>query len=159
VGAAKEIDNAKNFLIPGSDRMSYQPAPSSGTAIVPAAEFNLLLNWAPNELLSIATKETIKFENMQMNLIVKRPDYLGTSMWEFRHGKAPISAKIADVDWLQRFQARAVDVRPGDALKCKVAIERKYGHDNELIEESYTITKVEGVLQKEVEQTSFFSQS
>jgi hypothetical protein len=50
------------------------------------------------------------------------------------------------VDLLRRFQARNVDVRPGDALLCMVAMTHLYGHDNELIGEQYTITQVINVL-------------
>ena len=38
-----------------------------------------------------------------MELIVKKPDYIESSMWEFRHGKT-LSAKIEDEKWLQSFQ-------------------------------------------------------
>jgi hypothetical protein len=46
-------------------------------------------------------------------------------------------------------------VRPGDALKCIVTLERSYGFDNELIEETYTVTKVTEVLQNQFRQISF----
>jgi hypothetical protein len=139
------------------DMMSYLPAHSfGGHAIVPVS-FDLSVSWAPDELIALATKETTKFEDMPMNLIVKRPDYLGTSKWDFRHGKVPISASIADSEWLHQFQSRAVDVRPGDALRCLVSIERSYGFDNELIAETHTITKVNGVLQNEIKQGGLWS--
>lgn len=149
---AKEVDDAKSFLTQ-QDTMAYLPAPSTGTGLVPL-NFNLSARFAPDELIALARKETLKFDNMPMNLIVKRPDYLGASMWDFRHGKTPVSAKIADADWLKRFQAREIDVRPGDALRCVVTIERGYGFDNELIDESYTVTKVEAVLQNQARQGS-----
>ena len=60
-------------------------------------------------------------------------------MWDLRHGKSSISAKIEHEEWLRSFQNRSVDVRPGDALKCAVRIEMMYGHDNELINEKYYI--------------------
>jgi hypothetical protein len=47
-----------------------------------------------------------------------------------------------------------VDVRPGDALKCLATIEYKYGFDNELLEEEYTVTKVEDVLVNQLQQGS-----
>jgi len=153
----KEMDKAKGFLIAG-DRMSYLPAPSVGTALVPAVDFDLSVRWAPEDLLALSTRETTRYEKMPMNLIVKRPDYLGTSKWDFRHGKTPLSAKVADDEWLGQFQTRKIDVRPGDALKCLVTLERSYGFDNELIEETYTVTKVLDVLQNQFRQTSFFDE-
>jgi hypothetical protein len=90
-----------------------------------------------------------------MILAVKKPDYLGDSRWDLRHGKRPISAKIEDVEWLRRFQNRQVDVRPGDALRCEVKIEHLYGHDNELLTERYTIVRVNEVLIDTYRQGSF----
>jgi hypothetical protein len=57
-----------------------------------------------------------------------------------------------DDAWLQRFQNRDIDVRPGDALKCLATIERHYGHDNELLDEKFSISKVEDVLQNQLRQ-------
>ncbi len=73
-------------------------------------------------------------------------------MWELRHGKRSISAKIEHEEWLREFQSRRVDVRPGDALKCAVRIEMMYGHDNELINEKYYVEKVQGVLENQYKQ-------
>jgi hypothetical protein len=133
--AAKRIDEAKGILGP-NDKMHLDSA-DEGTV-----EFNLSVRWTPEELDDLAVKETTKFENMPMTLIVKRPDYLGKSKWDFRFGKKPISARIDDTEWLKAFQDRQKDVRPGDALRCLVTIEHKYGYDNELIVEDHIITKV-----------------
>ena len=141
--AVQEVDEAKAFLVEG-DKMSYIVA--DDTALESKAEFDMTVNWSPEELIDLAIKERAKFENMPMTLIIKRPDYLGTSMWDFRHGRQAISAKIADMLWLNRFHGREIDVRPGDALKCLATLERGYGHDNELVKETVTITKVESVL-------------
>lgn len=144
----KQIEEAKSFLTAG-DAISFG-APSD-TPI----SFNLEVSWTTAELSEFSVKETTTFPNMRMNLIVRRPDYLGASKWEFRHGKKPIQAKIADVEWLKSFQVRRVDVRPGDALTCLVTIEYGYGYDNELIQENYTVTKVEKVLENLSSQASF----
>ena len=98
----------------------------------------------------MSIKETTKFDNMRMNLIVKKPDYLGTSKWDFRHGSKQISASIHDELWLMNFQHRNVDIRPGDAIRCLVSVENSYGYDNELVKETYTVTKVEEVLIEQV---------
>ena len=97
-------------------------------------------------LEDLSVKETTILENISMNLIVKKPDYLGSSKWDVRHGTKIISAKIEHEEWLTRFQNRQFDIRPGDALKCKVTIEHRYGFDNELISENYSITEVLDVL-------------
>lgn len=147
----REIDEAKSYLT-SNDEMSYIAADGEGKAV---ADFDLSVNWSPDELIELAIKERAKFENMPMTLIIKRPDYLGTSMWDFRHGRQAISAKIADTDWLTRFHGRKIDVRPGDALKCLVTIERGYGHDNELVKETIVVTKIESVAQNVLRQSDW----
>ena len=93
---------------------------------------------------------------MPMTLVVRRPDYLGLTKWDFRHGKRQISARISDSEWLRAFQSRETDVRPGDALKCLATVEHSYGFDNELISENVTITKVVEVLENRLSQLGLF---
>lgn len=112
--------------------------------------------WSIEQLADFAIKEKQNFNNMPMILIVRKPDYLGTTKWQFRHGKRPISASMEDAEWLKRFQARAVDVRPGDGLKCLVDTEFSYSHENELVGENYTIKKVVEVLENQHVQGTFF---
>src|SRR4051812_16830183 len=71
--------------------------------------FNITLKLSPESLERLITKETISNE-AEMILMVKRPDYLGAAMWEFRHENRVVSAKITDSEWLLRFQQRHVDV-------------------------------------------------
>jgi len=143
IAATKELTAAKGALIEG-DSMKYL------SSITEPADFDLAVVIDPISLEEMAIKETTKFENMQMNLVVKKPDYLGDSKWELRHGKKSISARINDSDWLRRFQARQVDVRPGDALKCAVTVEYGYGFDNELVRENYTVEQVVKVLENQI---------
>ena len=143
--AARKIDDAKTLLLP-TDRITFISDED------PPIDFNLSVKWSPEELTDLAIKETTKFPNMPMTLIVKRPDYLGRSRWDFRHGRKPLSVRIEDEEWLIAFQTRKIDVRPGDALRCIVTIENKYGFDNELLFEDYTITKINGVLENQITQ-------
>ncbi len=96
-------------------------------------------------LMNILTRETLT-STTKMILKVKRPDYLGQSQWDFRHGKRAIAAKITDAVWLNKFQSRLVDVRPGDSLRVDMTTEVKYGHNNEVVGTSYNISHVEEVL-------------
>jgi hypothetical protein len=109
-------------------------------------QFNLTINWGPETLEQLSVKETFISPSAPMILAVKRPDYLGNAQWEFKHGTHPIRARIDDKEWLERFQKRQVDVRPGDSLKAVVSISRAYGYDNELIYEAYVIERVTEVL-------------
>ncbi|MFD1950272.1 hypothetical protein ACFSGX_05765 [Sphingomonas arantia] len=138
VNAMRDIQRTKAHLIEG-DR---------ATMITPngEVEMRLSLRWPLEDIEALAVARTLSQPASPMILAVKKPDYLGTSRWDLRHGKRTIQAKIEDEPWLRRFQQRAVDVRPGDALQCTVRIELLYGHDNELLQERYTILSVEEVL-------------
>jgi hypothetical protein len=143
--STREIEAAKSYLIDG-DKISYV-VPGE-----PPAEFDLAIKWDEEELKRILVKETITAAKTPMTLIVKRPDCLGRSRWDFRHGGKQISARISDTVWLAKFQSRQIDVRPGDALRCLVDIENFYGYDNELISESFDVVKVNEVLENRLEQ-------
>jgi hypothetical protein len=109
-------------------------------------EFNLSVRLDVEDIEALAVARSITNPPVEMILPVKKPDYLGDSKWDLRHGKRNISAKIEHQNWVRQFQKRQVDVRPGDALRCIVEIETLYGFDNELLSERYTVTEVLEVL-------------
>lgn len=111
-----------------------------------SVEMNLAFRWNVEDLEALAVKQTLSSPAMEMIIAVKKPDYLGASKWEFRHGRRTIQAKIEDLEWMRAFQGRRIDVRPGDALRCTVSVDSLYGHDNELIAERYVIKQVHEVL-------------
>jgi hypothetical protein len=147
--AARDFQGVKNQLA-ANDKASY--IPRDGEPL----EFDLTTRWNIEDIEALAVKEKVEFPIAPMIMAVKKPDYLGDSKWDLRHGKKAISAKIEDFSWLQRFQNRKVDVRPGDALRCEVRIEHLYGHDNELMTERYTIVRVVEVLVDTYGQTNLF---
>jgi hypothetical protein len=71
-------------------------------------------------------------------LIVKKPDYLGSSMWQFRYGNKNVEARMADQEWLERFQTRGVELHPGDAIRARVHAVVKYDKGGHLLSERYT---------------------
>ena len=77
---------------------------------------------------------------------VKKPDYLGFSMWAFKYQKKSIDVKISDEKWLNAFQKRDVQVLPGDSVRAIVSEEVSYGFDNEVIQSHYEIIEVLEVL-------------
>jgi hypothetical protein len=85
------------------------------------ANLNLTLHFSISEMEELLTSEVITNDS-PMILKVKKPDYLGDSRWEFVFERA-IEAKILDLNWLDQFQNRDVDVRPGDALRALVRTE------------------------------------
>lgn len=110
--------------------------------------FNREFNFVPENIEELLTKQTLT-SAQDMILKVKKPDYLGESMWDFKHGGATFSAKIKDEGWLQKFQLREVDTRPGDSLHVRVEIVQKYDYDNNLVATHYTVLKVLEVLPAE----------
>ena len=123
-----EEDNAK-YIVPNE----------------PEAKFNLTFNLAPESIEDLIAKETLSSES-EMLLKVKKPDYLGESMWDFRHGTSTISASILDEEWLEKFQSRKVDVRPQDSIRVRVEISHIYDQNGDLVVTHYNILKVIGVI-------------
>lgn len=138
VSAVRDFQLVKDRLLPG-DRATLLTNEGN-------LEFNLSVRIDIEDIEALAVALTIQNPPVEMILPVKKPDYLGDSKWELRHGKRNVSAKIEDQPWLRRFQKRQEDVRPGDALRCVVSVEFLYGFDNELLTERYTVLEVLEVL-------------
>ncbi len=143
VSAIRDFQAVKDRLVPG-DRATLLTSEGN-------LEFNLSVTLHVEDIEALAVARTIDVPPTEMILPVKKPDYLGDSKWELRHGKRNISAKIEHPEWLRKFQQRQEDVRPGDALRCMVQITYLYGFDNELLTERYTVLKVLEVLVNRVE--------
>lgn len=148
IESIKQVESGKRRLSP-EDRVFIEAGDER-------QEISLKVSVDPDDLELLATRETIKTPPAPMILAVKKPDYLGQSKWDLRHGRRPISATIADVDFLSEFQNRKKDVRPGDALRCMVSIEMRYGYDNELISETYLVEQVIEILEDTAEQHELF---
>jgi hypothetical protein len=87
-------------------------------------------------------------KQIEMILLVKKPDYLGYSMWDVQYSGRTVQAKIMDLEWLQRFQSREVDMLPGDSLRAIVHLEIKYGDNNIIVGEHYSVLKVIEIYKK-----------
>jgi hypothetical protein len=87
--AARDFEAVKNQLSKG-DRAFY--VPKDGDRL----ELNLSVRWDIEDIEAMAVKETVTFPAAQMILPVKKPDYLGDSKWDLRHGRRSIAAKIED---------------------------------------------------------------
>ncbi|WP_353268055.1 hypothetical protein [Gemmatimonas sp.] len=104
----------------------------------------------------LQTRDTITGDSVLI-LVIKKPDYLGTSMWEFRHGDRQLDAKILDFKWIADFHARKISISPGDALKARVRSEVKYGHDGSIVVQRHFIIEVLEITQVlEIPQESLF---
>lgn len=78
-------------------------------------------------------------------LLVRRPDFLGDAMWEFKYDKRAFTAKMKDERWLASFRAGQEDIRPGDALHVMVEEATTYDRNGAVLSESQNIIQVIGV--------------
>lgn len=81
-----------------------------------------------------------------MIFVVEMPDYRNTGQWLLKHGSTRMTANAERGTLLDRFYRRELDIRPGDALRCKVDVETAYGPDHELLSERYRIVEIVEVL-------------
>ena len=107
--------------------------------------FNPNLEISSEIVRDVLTKEVIRHSSKQV-VKVKKPDYLGQSMWSFQYAGHSIDAKISHTDWLYDFQKRAIDVRPGDSLRVLLYEETSYGYEQEVVHCHYEIEKVYEVI-------------
>ncbi len=133
-----QIKNALSELDP-QDKVYYYLSPSQ------SIPFNKAFSISPESIEDLATDQILNGK-VPMILKVKRPDYLGESKWEFRHERKKIEAKITDLEWLQLFRSRKIDLRPGDALRVEVEIETRYDLNGEVISIQHTIFNVVEVI-------------
>ena len=109
------------------------------------SKFNKQMEISEDIIKEIMTRERLISENEKI-LKVKKPDYLGLSMWSFKYQGKSIDVKILDQDWLKAFQLKEVSVLPGDSIRALVKEEVSYGYNNEVIHTNYEIIKVIEIL-------------
>jgi hypothetical protein len=107
------------------------------------------LELSPELVREILTKEVVRSHAIT-TVLVKKPDYLGRSQWAFQFQGHKVEASIRDKEWLGRFQARHLDVRPGDSLKVDLAQETFYGHAGDVIHQQYAIDQVIDVIKPSI---------
>ena len=87
-----------------------------------------------------------------MIFVVEMPDYQATGQWQLRHGGTRTLAVSEAGTLLDKFYRRELDIRPGDALRCRVDVETSYGPDHEVLAERYRIVEIIEVLPASVNQ-------
>ncbi|MEP6982997.1 MAG: hypothetical protein ABI853_05060 [Sphingomicrobium sp.] len=81
-----------------------------------------------------------------MIFVVEMPDYQATGQWQLKHGGTRTLAYCEPGTLLDKFYRRELDIRPGDALRCRVDFETSYGPDHEVLSERYRIVEILEVL-------------
>jgi hypothetical protein len=81
-----------------------------------------------------------------MIFVVEMPDYQGSGQWQLKHGDTRTTAISEPGTLLDKFYRRELDIRPGDAIRCKVDFETSYGPDHEVLSERYRIVEIVEIL-------------
>jgi hypothetical protein len=81
-----------------------------------------------------------------MIFVVEMPDYQATGQWQLKHGGTRTVAYCEPGTLLDKFYRRELDIRPGDALLCRVDLETSYGPDHEVLAERYRIVEIIEIL-------------
>lgn len=101
-------------------------------------------DWLPSEYVVEATRAQDLSNDLEMVVTIKKPDMLGKSKWQFKHGKINLNAAITDDEWLEEFHDGKHPVVPGDALRVRARYDSEYDDKGELIKQEITIIKVYG---------------
>jgi hypothetical protein len=89
-------------------------------------------------------------------LVIKRPDYVGSTRWEFisiKRKLKPIKAKVLDEKWLSDWKNHEVQFWPGDALLVKLVTKRVIsGKDSNIVFRDEIIEVIDIIPQERIEQ-------
>lgn len=99
--------------------------------------------WLPSDFIHSDEGEERQLSNeMDMILIIKKPDFLGSAQWQFKHGKSSINATIEHKEWLERFHSGEFPLCPGDALRVRLRSDYSYNEKGDLIDTKLKIVHV-----------------
>ena len=128
---AKRVLGPKDTLIIESDKDKY--------------EVDLSKVWEPSQVVPVENL-TQTTSDGEIILTIRKPDLLGSSMWQFSHGKTTISAPIHDEKWLADFHSRKIALYSGDALRCWVKFTFIYDEKGALIEQKIEVLTVKEII-------------
>ena len=136
VNAISAWQRAKNAFAGGS---SVRIVTNNGSA-----DLDLAKKIADPRTLLLARK--LVNHSADMIFVVEMPDYRASGEWQLKHGDMRTVAVVETGTLLDKFYRRELDIRPGDALRCKVDLETSYGPDHEVLAERYRIIEIVEVL-------------
>ncbi|MBC5864636.1 hypothetical protein [Flavobacterium turcicum] len=124
-----DLNGNEGFILTNSDEKPSEIMKSGGEKIdIEAVE-------------KFLTKEEL-VNNYEAFYKIKKPDFLGDSQWDFKHGTKSIKVKILHQEWLDQFHKGENVVLPGDSLKVKIKQTNKYNQNGYLISEKIEIIEV-----------------
>ena len=108
---------------------------------------DLEANWMPSEAMpEVPVSENESSTEVDMVLMIRKPDLIKSTMWQFSHGLNTIVAPIHDEAWLSDLHSRKIPIFSGDALKCRVVMRYYYSNKGELIDQKFEIVRVHGII-------------
>lgn len=134
VASLDKLQDAKRVLGPG-DKLTIETEDKT-------YEVDLKQTWEPSEFIKLKEETTERESEAEIILTIRRPDMLGSAMWQFGHGDHRLSAQILDENWLNDFHNGRVALRSGDALRCKVKFIYVFDKTGTLIEQRTDILKI-----------------
>lgn len=124
-------------------------------------EFNLNkdIKYDRSGIESIVIRNEIS-RNQELVFLVKKPDYIGKSKWEFYYKGEHISAKILHENWLNKFQKGLLSTDkiplPGDSLRVRTDVIVTINRSGIIIAVEYEINEVLEVIKNQgIDEDSF----
>ncbi|MGE4506627.1 MAG: hypothetical protein AB7D51_14865, partial [Desulfovibrionaceae bacterium] len=96
------------------------------------------------EETAVDFKSTVE-HSPRVELLVKKPDFIGKSKWCFKIGQKAEDVSITDTQWLYDFQQRRVIIQPGDSLVADMITKTTFDQNNMITRVEYEIIKVHSV--------------
>ncbi len=110
----------------------------------------------PSQGIEQLLTERVIVNKRELTLKVKKPDFLGLSKWEMKHGNKAIMVKISDEKWLRQFHKQEVSLLPGDSIKGLVKISESIDQYGEIVTEEYSFERIDEILKKSSYQINLF---
>jgi hypothetical protein len=104
-------------------------------------EINRSIHLSQEDIERLTTLEEKSFDS-EVILPVKKPDFLGSSKWEFVYEGHSIEAKMLDGTWMDSFRHKKIPLLPGASLQVLLRQNIAYGSDNEQLGMRYSILQV-----------------
>ncbi|GEM_PF-1892288 len=83
----------------------------------------------------------------EMLLLIRKPDLIGKSKWEFKHGKQTINATINDTEWMAGFhRGEEKGIVPGTEMRARVHLTYQRNADGALSGVEHEVEKVLGIV-------------
>jgi hypothetical protein len=109
------------------------------------SELNLKFKLTSENIEDLITGETTIKQGEKI-LKIKKADYLGESMWDFKHGQTTIQASIMDKEWLADFRSGKIRILPGDSLRAIVREYYRFDQNKNLIGLHYRVERIAEIM-------------